>query len=105
VQALVEHSTQAQRLVRLDEVLDRCRVQHRLHEALRLVQVEERAFLRRSAHLQDAALAVPDGVGARARRHCQQRLLARERGARDVVGERHDLGLRRGIAVCGRATG
>src|SRR5260221_323497 len=99
VQRLVEHSAEAQRLLRLDQLLDALAVQHRLHELLRLVQVKQLAARLAVAHLQDAALLVPQRVRARARRDRRGNVAALEGRLRHVVGQRDDLAHRQLVAI------
>jgi len=57
VQGRVVHAAEAERLVRLDQVLAAVGEEHGLHELPRLAEVEELALLLGVAHLQDAALS------------------------------------------------
>jgi hypothetical protein len=93
VQPLVEHATEAQGLVRGDEVLHAAAVQHGLHEALGLVQVEELPVLAGLAHLQDALAPVPDGVAAGARGNGHLRLATAQGGLGHRLRHLHDLAL------------
>ena len=95
---LVEHATKARRLLRFDQFLDRRRVQHRLHELLGGLEIEQRALARSFAHLEDAALLVPVRVGTRAGRNLEDGIASGEDLARDLFGERVDLLLRRLVA-------
>ncbi len=68
VQTLVVHPAKAERLLRLDELIDALPVQQRLHELPGLPQIEQLTRVRRAAHLQDAPALVPLRVRARPRR-------------------------------------
>ena len=74
----VKHTTEAAGLLRVDQIFDRSCVQHGLHELLRGLEIKERTFRRRVAHLENAALLVPNRVRLGAHGNANNRLVARE---------------------------
>ena len=74
-------------------------MQHRLHELLRGLEIEQRPLNRAFTHLEDAALLVPDRIGLGAHRNTHGWFTTRKRALGDLCSEREDFFLRANVAL------
>lgn len=92
MEGLVEHAAEGGCFVLLDEVADGGGVEQGLHELAGLSEVEELAVADGVAHLEDAFLLVPVGVGCGADGDIHLGLFAGEDGGDDALGEAGEFG-------------
>ena len=78
VLCFVEHTAEAAGLSSRDQLTDRVGVQHRLHELLGSLEIEERPRCSCGAHLENATLLIPQRVGLCTRRDLNDRIVSAE---------------------------